>query len=683
MRKKPLKPRLFRIMCMMLIALVVFIVFIARLIYLQVYQYDRWSKLSMNNHVSKRVLDVRRGVISDRNGIELAISVETFHVYLYTPDVKDLNEVAGTLSTIIPLTREEIIKKCKNNKYALLYKNIELSLANKIKRLHIPGINLETHYKRYYPQNTLAANLIGFCGADQVGLEGLENKFDKSLKGYAGMAIQEDISISGNDSVGELKNITPPMGGSNITLTIDSYIQHVIEKELQDLAEKYNPLDTTAIVADPYTGEILGMACYPTFDLNNYSKSTPFNRKNRPATDMFEPGSCIKILAAATGLENKKVDSSTRFYCKGYGELQGKYYRKMKCTGYHGLLDINGAVAKSCNAAMLQLSQLVEPEMIYRMYKNFGLGEPTGIEVLSESSGILKPPSKWSAFSPSSLCIGQELTVTSLQIVQTYCAIANGGNLVRPRLIKSITSANGEFQQNFEPEVKRKVVSPQLARKLRSMLRGVVDEGGGSRAALEDYTSGGKTSTAQKPDGKGGYSNTKLVTSFVGMAPVTEPRIVVFVALNEPKGDVKTMFGSRLAAPAFASIAEKVLKYLKVPPDKNVKNSVNGVNNLLKVTAAHGENIEKLNDNISSSSVVLKNTANLDTINIAPPQGVNVVPDLIGKSMKSAIQTVNSMGLKAIYDGDGVVIKQLPPAGSRFPASKILRIKLSSTLKED
>ena len=345
----------------------------------------------------------------------------------------------------------------------------------------------------------------------------------------------------------------------------------------------------------------------------------------------------------------------------------------MKCTGHHGLLDINEAVAKSCNAAMMQLSQLVEPDMIYRMYKRFGLGEPTGIEVLSESNGILRPPSKWTAYSPSSLCIGQELTVTSLQIVQAYCAIANGGNLIKPRLIKSITSADGSFVQNFEPEIIRKVVSPQLSRKLRSMLRGVVDEGGGSRAALEDYTSGGKTSTAQKPDGKGGYSNEKLVTSFIGMAPAMEPKIVVFVALNEPKGNVKTMFGSRLAAPSFANICEKVLKYMKVPPDKNVKKNGEGVSNLVELTKAHGENIENLND--KNSVVIASDDSNNGS-------NKNIVPDLLGKSLKAAMQTVNKIGLKAIYDGDGIVVKQLPPAGKPFPASRILRIKLSSTISE-
>ncbi|MBR4328539.1 MAG: PASTA domain-containing protein, partial [Candidatus Riflebacteria bacterium] len=274
--------------------------------------------------------------------------------------------------------------------------------------------------------------------------------------------------------------------------------------------------------------------------------------------------------------------------------------------------------------------------------------------------------SRWSAFSPSSLCIGQELTVTSLQVVQAYCAIANGGNLIRPRLIKSITSADGEFKQDFQPEVIIKVVSPQLARKLRSMLRGVVDEGGGSRAALEDYTSGGKTSTAQKPDGKGGYSNTKLVTSFIGMAPAMEPRIVVFVALNEPKGDTRTMFGSRLAAPSFAVIAEKVLKHLKVPPDKNVKSAQNSVNSLLEMTAAHGESIDKLNDT-NNSVQTLAAASGTSSLNVPPPEGINIVPNLVGKSMKDAIRTVNSMGLKAIYDGDGIVVKQLPPAGRPFP----------------
>ena len=673
MRKKPLRPRIFRVIFLLLVAAFVLVVFIVRLCYLQIYQFDQWSKLSTKNHQSKRVLEVKRGTITDRHGMELAISVETYHVYLYTKEIKNLGEVAEKLASVLPITKDEILEKCKKGKYALLCKNIELNLANKLKSLNVPGIRLESHFQRYYPQNTLSANLIGFCGADQEGLEGIEKLYDKTLKGYPGMAIQEDVTLSDNSTANRIRNITPAMGGSNITLTIDAFIQHVLENELLEIHKKYDPLDSTAIAADPYTGEILGMACYPSYDLNNFSKSTPWDIKNRPATDMFEPGSCIKIVAAATALENRKVDSGTRFYCKGYGEMPG---RKMKCTGHHGLLDINGAVANSCNAAMMQLSQLVEPDMIYRMYKRFGFGEPTGVEVLAESSGILRPPSRWSLFSPSSLCIGQEMTVTALQVIQAYCAIANGGNLIRPRLIKRISSADGEFKQNFEPEVLRKVVSAPLARKLRSMLKGVVEEGGGKRAAMEDYTSGGKTSTAQKPDGKGGYSNTKLVTSFVGMAPAMEPKIVVFVALNEPKGDTKTMFGSRLAAPSFGVIAEKILKYMKVPPDKGVKPEVaGGVSQLVETTVAHGEigYIPQTMESVAASET---------TLNGPPPVGINCVPNLMGKSLKGAMQVVNSMGLKAIYDGDGVVIRQMPPPGKPFPASKILRIKLSAALNE-
>ena len=674
MRKKPLRQRVYRIVFLLIIAIVVLIIFIARLCFLQIFQYERWSQMSTKNHQSKRVLEVKRGNISDRFGNELAISVETYHVYLYTKEIKNLDEVATALSSALSITREEIIKKCKKSNYALLCKNIDLNLANKIKQLNIPGLRLESHFQRYYPQNTLAANLIGFCGADQEGLEGIEKLYDKTLKGYPGMAIQEDVTLSSNSTGNRIRCISPAMGGSNIMLTIDTYIQHILENELIEIHKKYNPMDSTAIAANPYTGEILGMACYPTYDLNNFSKSNPWNIKNRPATDMFEPGSCIKIIAAATGLENRKVDSGTRFYCKGYGEMKD---RKMKCTGQHGFLDINGAVANSCNAAMMQLSQLVEPDMIYRMYKRFGLGEPTGIEVLSESSGILRPPSKWSLFSPSSLCIGQEMTVTALQVVQAYCIIANGGNLIRPRLIKRISSADGEFVQNFEPEVIRKVISAPLARKLRSMLRGVVETGGGKRAAMEDYTCGGKTSTAQKPDGKGGYSNTKLVTSFVGMAPAMEPKIVVFVALNEPKGDTRTMFGSRLAAPSFAVIAEKILKYMKIPPDKDIKQEgAQGVNQLLETTVALGE------VGYGQQNELTAQTAGETSLDGPPPAGVNVVPDLSGKSLRGAMQTIKSLGLKAIYDGDGIVVKQMPPPGRPFPVSKILRLKLSANIND-
>ncbi len=668
MSVRAMQPRTMRALALLALSALMISVFIMRLVQLQVLQYNQWAQRSTKNHVSKRVLDMKRGNIYDRRGDELAISVDTYTVFLYTREVKSLSEAANALATVLPMSREEIIAKVGDRSgYIQIYKELEPNLAMKLQKLNIPGVNLESHYRRYYPQKSLASNLIGFTGAEQQGLEGLEKLFDKTLRGYPGLAVQEDISLR-ESGPAQMRVITPPMGGSNINLTIDSFIQHVIESELAKLVEQYDPIDATAIVMDPHTGEILGMGCLPNYDLNNFGEAKPDTRRNRPATDFFEPGSCIKILAVASALENGKADSSSRFYCRGYGEMPG---RRVRCHGAHGLVDTDKAIAESCNAAMMQISQMLEPSMLYRTYKKFGFGEPTGAEVVAESNGILRAPSRWSAFSPSSLSIGQEMTVTGLQLVQAYSAIANGGTLIKPRLIKRITSQDSEIREDFGPETVRRVISPEIARSLRRMLMGVVEGGTGKMAMLEDYTAGGKTSTAQKANPRGGYFNEKVVVSFIGMIPAMNPRIVLLVAANEPKGDERTLFGGKVTAPAFARIADRVLKHLKVPPDRSLtleereeqllkNNKITVKQEIIKLPNL----ISQMQVSVASSSILASDTCEL-------------VPDLRGQSLKAAIQTINRRELKAIFEGNGVVIAQQPPPGRPLPNSRILRVKLS------
>lgn len=675
MKRAELQPRTLRALILLICSALMVLVFSMRLIHLQIMQYEEWSQRSTRNHVSKRVLDMKRGSIYDRNGVEMAISVDTYSVFIYTREVKSLPDIATAISTVLPMTREEIISKVGDRSgYIPLYKDLEPSLAMKLQKLNLPGVILENHYRRYYPQKSLAANLIGFTGTDKAGLEGMEKLYDKTLKGYPGLAVQEDISLS-ESGPARMRIVRPPMGGSNINLTIDSFIQHTLETELAKLVVDYDPIDATAIVMDPFTGEILGMACLPSFDLNKFGETKPENRRNRPVTDIFEPGSCIKILAVASAIENKLVDRHTRFYCRGFGELNG---RRVRCHGSHGLVDLEKGIAESCNAAMVQISQMVEPSMLFRTYKKFGLGDPTGIEVLAESNGILKPPSRWSGFSATSLCIGQEMAVTSIQLVQAYSAIANGGRLIRPRLIKKISSPDNDISQEFEPEEIRTVLPPETAKWLRKMLMGVVETGTGKLAMLEDYTVGGKTSTAQKVNPKGGYFNDKVVVSFMGMAPALEPRIVLIVAVNEPKGDEKTLFGGKVTAPAFARIADRILKHLKVPPDKSLSASAREQQLLKQTHPVVKQEIIKLpnmlsNDSISSetSRIVSKSSDNLNTI-----------PDLRGKSLKQAIKEINSMELKGIYEGSGIVISQNPPPGKPVPESRILTVTLSTETKD-
>ena len=660
MKKYNLQPRTVRVLILLSAITCALLIFVLRLIQLQVFQYNQWSQRSKKNHVSKRVLEMKRGSITDRNGVELAISVDTYSVFIFTRELKSATEAANLLATVLPFSREELLTKISGKSgYIPIYKNLEPNLATKLKKLSIPGVNLEKNYKRYYPQKNLASNIIGFTGTEKKGLEGLEYSYDKTLRGYSGLAVQESISLS-ESGPAKMRIVRPPMGGSNIRLTIDSFIQHTLETELAGLIKKYDPIDAQAIAMNPHTGEILGLACLPNYDLNNFRKSKPSERRNRPVVDVFEPGSCMKIFAVASAIENKKADHDTRYYCKGYGESNG---RRIRCHGAHGLVDLNEAIAESCNAAMVEISKVLEKGQLYRTYKNLGFGEPTGIETPGEISGLLRPPSRWSDFSSASLCFGQELSTTGIQLVAAYSAIANGGKLFKPHIIKRIVSPDEDIKYDIKPTLVRKVFSPQLARWLRKMLMGVVETGTGKQVKLDDYTVGGKTSTAQKPNPKGGYFNEKVVVSFIGMAPAIDPKIVLLVAVNEPKGDERTLYGGKVAGPVFAKITDRILKHLKVPPDKSPT--------FAKHTAQKRSKAEiiKLPNKLTAKPIAIASTTT--------QTNSKIVPNLKGKSLKALIKAVNNMQLKGIYEGNGIVIKQKPKPGTAIPDSKIIRFTLS------
>jgi len=324
MRWPALRSRTMRALIVCGVIGVVLGVYLVRLFQLQVVQFEDWSRRSLQNHRTQHTLEMKRGTISDRNGVELALSVETYTVYVFTREVKSFPELAAHLSTVLPMTQDEILDKLKGRKgYIPIYKNLERHLAMKISELNLPGITLEETYRRVYPQNSLASNLLGFTGGEGHGLEGLELSFDRTLRGYAGLAVEEDVSTS-EAGPGRMRIVRPPMGGSNMVLTIDSIIQHILETELAKLMAQWKPIDAMAIAMDPYSGEILGMAVLPNYDLNKFADSAPDSHRNRPVTDIFEPGSCMKIFATACGIINGSITPGTRFYCKGAGEIAGK-----------------------------------------------------------------------------------------------------------------------------------------------------------------------------------------------------------------------------------------------------------------------------------------------------------------------------------------------------------------------
>ncbi len=708
---RPLRSRTQRLGALLSMLLLAMSVYAGRLVQLQVWQHDRWTELSEQNHRRTHTIEKKRGEITDRNGQKLALSTEVYSVYAYTPEVASMAALATVLSTVLPQTREEILAGVTGRRgYLRIAKQVECATAERIRAMKLPGVTLEEEFRRVYPEKKLAANLLGFCGAEGNGLEGIELHFDKTLRGYPGLAIDDDLSVNRGSGI-HRTIVRLPTGGSNITLAIDAVIQHILETELAAMVDEFHPHDANAVALDPYTGEILGMAGWPTYDLNEFAKASPDARRNRIAVDIFEPGSCMKIFAVAAGYDSHKLNDGTRFHCKGHAEIFGK---RIKCHGSHGLVDPYMAIAESCNSSMVAISQMVDQDDLYRTYRAFGFNERTGIDLPKEDVGIFRPPSRWSGLSAPSLSIGQEIAITAVQLVAAYGAIANDGWLMTPHLVKRISSFQGDLVEETLPKPRRQVLNPALCHKLRQMLSGVIEKGTGSLAKMNDYTAGGKTSTAQKANPRGGYFWDKVVTSFVGMAPIEHPRIVLLVLANEPRGDKTALFGGKVAGPYWGRAMDRILKHLKVPPDKHQAAGGPGAANagvvatmtVADLAGSSGAGTAVLNTSIQKNTVPLPPlasaavtppplTASESLARIASgssplelarvpasfaatlgtptmPAPIPTLPNLKGMTLREVADVVRGLPIKPILEGNGLAIHQSWPPGT--PLDRIDRL---------
>jgi cell division protein FtsI (penicillin-binding protein 3) len=397
-------------------------------------------------------------------------------------------------------------------------------------------------------------------GLDDRGLEGLEHQYDALLGG------QPEFVVAQQDALGRIvfrqEEAGPRVPVFDLTLTIDEVLQYVTERELHRAVERSRAKAGTAIVLDPWTGEILALANHPTYDPNNYRKATSAARRNRAATDAFEPGSVFKVILLAGALEEGVVHPQDRFHGEhGAIEVSGVTIRDHEKYGW---LTVREILAQSSNVGAIKIGQKLGKSLYYHYISGFGFGSPTGLDLPGEAQGLMRRPKGWSALSLPALCLGQEISVTPVQIATAFAAVVNGGNLLRPHVVRGLTAQDGSIGRQVEPVVVRRVISGETAGTLLTLLQSVVEEGTGKEAALEDYSVAGKTGTAQKLDPvTGRYSHQKVVASFIGAVPVESPRLVILVIIDEPE---TLRWGGTIAAPAFREIARDALKYLQVPP---------------------------------------------------------------------------------------------------------------------
>lgn len=575
-------------------------------------------------HFSDKILlsppseQVRRGLILDRNRYILAISVDRESVYANPKKIKDPIKTAEILSPYLGISKDVLEQRLKSNlDFVWLRRKIGDDVAKKIKELKLEGIMFRKETQRVYPSGSLASNILGFVGVDGKGLEGIEYKFNNLL------------------SLPDEGDADTVASGCSIVLTIDRFVQYQSEMAIADAVRRTGAQQGIVVVMEIKTGKILAIGKYPTFDPNHYELSTLKQRQHYTVTDAFEPGSTLKIIAMALLLE--LFPSLERQYvCIGKVEVADTV---INCIGVHGRVSFVDIIKHSCNAGIIQAMKQVPKQSMYDFLRRFGFGTRTGIELPGESEGILRPLAKWSGLSKYSMAIGQEISVTSLQLAAAFSAIGNYGVYMHPTIIEAIERSDGTVIRAFYPRSKGAVISKETARRLLEMMKVAVESGTGKRAAIAFYIVVGKTGTAQKSRPGGGYDPGRETALFVGLAPYPNPDVCILVVIDEPSG----ASGGAVAAPVFAQVAGRILPYIG-----------------------------------SARTVLIKSEHIAEKKEKAVFFDGSTMPDFSGLTLAESVHLISHMrkrvALHPSWHGTGHVYYQIPAAGSKLSPKE--RIKL-------
>src|SRR5580704_11263609 len=532
-----------------------------RLVYLQIFRYGGFVKQAEHQQQREIPLSAKRGVIYDRAGHELAMSVLVDSAFAVPTEVKDLPTAVSLITRITGEDHNVVLADCRNHKtFCWVARKADDETIERIKSLNLQGIHFQKEPKRFYPARDLAAQVVGTVGMEDSGQSGIEHAFDDELRGRAGkMFISVDARRQWFSDVEK-----QPEPGENLVLTIDKNIQYIAEKELDQAIHDTQAIAGTVIVENPHTGEILALANRPTFNPNLRKEITPNALTNRAVSYVYEPGSTFKLVTISAALEEKLTNPNEVFDCQmGSIVFNGMRIRDSRP---HGLLSVTDVLAESSDVGAIKIALRLGEQRFYNYIRAYGFGQQTGVELPAETRGMTKPVNRWSKVSIAAISMGQEIGISALQLAGLVSTFANDGVYVAPRIVAANTEPNIPPQQvAFHPQNERRVVSPMTAAEMRQMMRAVVLHGTGVKAVLEGYTSAGKTGTAQKVDpATGAYSRTKYVGSFAGFAPINNPAITVAVILDSAVGLHQ---GGQVAAPVFKRISQQVLEYLHVPRD--------------------------------------------------------------------------------------------------------------------
>ena len=725
MKKKKFKDRALiqkRLTLVVWTIVVVFFILILRLSYIMIVKRDEYSSRAEEQWTSEVSIDARRGRILDRNGVELAVSANVYRVdfdlnsvrqYLKNNSLTNA-DIAGKIADAVGMEENKVMEKLEtklasgaNAGSATLIRRIEKEFADKVNNLNIDGVIVSPDTKRYYPKGEFLAHVLGSTNVDGQGLTGVELQYNEYLSGVPGVRISEIERNEENLSY-TISNFTEPIDGKDVTLTTDSKIQAIAEKVAEKGLVDNQAKRVSIMVMNPNNGEILAMVNKPDFDPNNafdgfedFSGETDGEKlqkmwRNSLVNDTFEPGSIFKVVTMVTALEEGIASESDTFECGGSLQVGSHTIKCWKTSG-HGSQILPQILQNSCNVGFMKLGEKIGKETLNEYIKKLGFGKTTGIDLPGEASGIVKKTESITESDLATISFGQTNTVTAIQYMQAFNALANGGSLIQPHILKEVSHYDNTgtkiVDETFEPVISKNVLSAESTATLRDYLERTVNEGGSNKSYIEGYHIGGKTGTAQKVNSvTGGYESGKYISSMAAMAPIDSPEITAFISIDEPSNGA--YYAGVVTAPLMKILLTDIFNYM----DSEFSEDYNAVARDILIPEIRGKSIEEakkilkdvnLEYNIEGSGEIVTNTQPYPGYTVKEGTKITIytgdavdnnkvsMPDLTGFSVTSAEDVLDNLGIKYILEGDGFVIDQSIPAGEVITTGSNVRLTLS------
>lgn len=636
-----------------------------------------------------------RGNIYDCKGRLLAGSATVETIVAVPPQIEDPFFTAHALAPVLDMDEGQVYELITQDRAAVYVKRkVEEDVAREVRLLNLPGITFTYETKRFYPNGSLLSQLLGFVGTDQ-GWAGLEIYCEDLLKGRDGHIVFPTDN-KGREIPG-VRRYIPPKEGMDLHLTIDETIQFIVERELARAMVEYDPVRIMALAVNPKTGAVLAAASKPDFDPNDYNKYAKEYWRLYPVTETFEPGSTFKLVTLCAAIEEDIYNENEHFFCSGATTISG---HSVGCWTTHGSISFLEAVLGSCNPAFMELGKRLGPERLFNYIRALGYGTRTGLDYPGEGEGLIFSPEQVGPLELATTSFGQGVSVTPLQQVMAVSAIANGGYLLRPYVIKEVRDADGVLVEKKSPEIIRQAISRDTSAYVTSIMEKVVNEGSGINAAIPGYRISGKTGTAQKVGPGGVYMAGEYILSFIGFVPAEDPQVVLFIAADGVKRGLQ--WGSQVSAPLFRDIIKDVLSYLEIPPAQLPEQEAIKP---ITVPELKGLTIEEAGALLDNSGLQMKLVGEKGVIKDqtpksgarVPPQTAIIVyfedlwdendpetvfmPELKGMTVKEVGEVLSRLNLKMEPIGSGIAVKQEPAAGVDVRKSTVVKVHFSSPLQ--